>query len=267
MKNCLFILLGLIFILACKNNRTEAEWNTVRENKYFDDIILFAAENIDNIYADSAISYLSDTSSQLKIAGHLVIKDSVDLKQNLIVRYSDSYGHTPAPEPPFKDRVAFRIEIDEKLNIKANNKDIYIDILEKQIVDFVLNESNLDTLPPKRIEIYKDELKVEVTVAVVELYCDLHSSLFEDKSIKEMISVMDIIFESYEKIRSLKAQELFNCEYIDLTPEEKGIIRFMNPLRLRLCIEGRPEVEDFPIPLNVSLENLIIVDDGKNNYP
>ncbi len=128
-------------------------------------------------------------------------------------------------------------------------------------MNFVLNENNLETLPPKRIEIYKDKLEVEITIAVVEIYCDLNSYLFEDKYIKKMTSVMSIIFESYEKIRNQKAQEIFISDFNKLTSEEKDIIRFMNPLRLRLKIESLPKVKEYP-PLPIyGLENLIIIED------
>ena len=254
MKSIL-ILFGISFIFACKNNKIDEEWNKVKKNHSFDDIILFAAENVDNCYADSAISYLSDTSNQIIIAWNLVIRDSVDFEKNSVERYSDSYDCTNAPEPPFKDRVAFRIEIDNGLNIKVKNEIINADSLEKQIVIFLLNENNIDTLPPKRIEIFKDGLKVEITIAVVELYCDLYSNFFEDKYIKEMTLVMKKIFKSYEKIRSIKAQEIFNREYNKLTAEEKDILRTMNPLMLKLGIEGLPKKKDcLPLPTDLQLK-------------
>lgn len=261
-KTMCYVGLFLIFI-GCNDKIKKDEWNEIKKARQFDKLLMFTSQNLNNSFSDSAITYLSDTSIQFMTHG-IVIKDSIDKKTNQSKIYSDFEYDCIATLPPFKKRVAFRIEIKNDDSLLVNNTLCKQDEIKTILIDFVLNANNLDSLPPRRIVKTKEWGDIEITVAVIEIYCNLNELGFKEKYIEKIARLMNIIYNGYNDIRNAKAKEIFKKNFTVLNPNEKELIRQIHPLRLYIKIESFNELKLYQhIPVDPG--NILIIDDEKDN--
>ena len=248
----------VIILIGCTNKDYQEKWNALKKEKKFDNLLIFASDNLENSFLDSAITYLSDTSFKYVTHG-IIIKDSIDIKSNQKVIYSDFEYGCVAPIPPFKDRVAFRIQIKDNDSILVNNALCKQEKIEERLINFVLNSNNLDGLPPKRIEKNKEWGDIEVTIAVVEIYCNLNDLGYKKNYIEKKVQLMSITYDGYNHIRNVKSKEIFNRSFSELNPKEKDLIRKMHPLRLYIKNEDYKKINSgHQLPTN--LKDVLMID-------
>ena len=232
-RNRTIFLIALSFLLLtnCNNSTTTEQWQSIKDEKNLNLILLFASQNLNNSFCDSAISYLSDTSSQ-SIIDEILFKDSVDLKNNSIIVYPAQEYYSEY-QPPYLDRVAFRIHIKEKDSIIVNDIIFNLEEIENELIKFIQNKNNLDSLPPKKsIKYNEDWAEIETTLAVVEIYCNIYGAGDIQDNLIRTTEVIKKVFDAYDSIRKQRSKDMFDTNFDNLDSQKKDIIRTMNPLKL-----------------------------------
>lgn len=131
----------------------------------------------------------------------------------------------PEP-PPIKDRNVFSVLINSQNQLLVEGKPLEVRELTEATKEFIVNPSNLETLPEKKdieVEFFGT---VEVTKGVISLQND------RDTEYQTYLMVQNELQRAYNELREVLSKRKFGKSYAELEKEEQKAVRSIYPQKI-----------------------------------